>query len=132
MKFSTSWIEKKAGIFFIIWFTIILLLSLLPSNSFPEVDVPNSDKLVHTAMYFPMAYLFYLVLKHQNFISFFKNYLWLFAVIFTILYGGLLELAQTYLTTSRCGSWYDFIANSLGAFMAWLLFGIILKPKKSD
>lgn len=39
-----------------------------------------------------------------------------------IMYGGLLELMQNYCYTDRSGSWFDFLANSLGATAGALLF----------
>ena len=40
------------------------------------------------------------------------------ACIFPIIMGGLVELAQAYLTTYRTGDWMDFLANSLGVCFA--------------
>ena len=38
-----------------------------------------------------------------------------------------MELAQAYLTTVRSGDWIDFLANSIGAGIAYLLGAVLLK-----
>ena len=40
---------------------------------------------------------------------------------------GAMELAQAYLTTVRSGDWIDFLANSIGAGIAYLLGAVLLK-----
>ena len=45
----------------------------------------------------------------------------LFIAIIASVYGGLMELGQAYLTTSRHGDWLDVYANSFGALCAFVL-----------
>ena len=47
-------------------------------------------------------------------------------VLCPIIMGGLIELAQAYLTTCRSGDFFDFICNSLGVLLGCLI-GLILK-----
>jgi VanZ family protein len=49
--------------------------------------------------------------------------IWQLLVIAIIasVYGGLMELGQAYLTTSRHGDWLDVLANSFGALCALVL-----------
>ena len=47
-------------------------------------------------------------------------------VLCPIIMGGLIELAQAYLTTCRSGDFFDFVCNSLGVLLGCLI-GLILK-----
>lgn len=41
-----------------------------------------------------------------------------------IIMGGLVELAQAYLTTCRSGDWFDFLCNTLGVLLGAALFRV--------
>ncbi len=47
-------------------------------------------------------------------------------VLYPIIMGGLIELAQAYLTTCRSGDIYDFFCNSLGVVLGCII-GLILR-----
>ena len=47
-------------------------------------------------------------------------------VLYPIIMGGLIELAQAYLTTCRSGDVYDFFCNSLGVLLGCCI-GLIIK-----
>ncbi len=47
-------------------------------------------------------------------------------VLCPIIMGGLIELAQKYLTTCRSGDFFDFVCNSLGVLLGCLI-GLILR-----
>ena len=47
-------------------------------------------------------------------------------ILCPIIMGGLIELAQAYLTTCRSGDIYDFFCNSLGVVLGCLI-GLILR-----
>lgn len=88
----------------------IVLLSLL---SVPEVelveDIPLFDKWAHMVMYGVLTSVVFIEsLCGRRPLSVLKVFL------APILLGGLLELAQAYLTTSRSGEWLDFVANTIG------------------
>jgi len=52
---------------------------------------------------------------HQN-----KNLFYLY-FLFSVMYGGLLEIMQAKVFSERSADWYDMIANSFGCLMALLL-----------
>ena len=58
--------------------------------------------------------------------------IWQFLVIFIVasVYGGLMELGQAYLTTSRHGDWLDVYANSFGALCAFVILLICHKLQR--
>ena len=55
-----------------------------------------------------------------------RGRLFLGGVLCPIIMGGLIELAQAYLTTCRSGDIYDFFCNSLGVLLGCLI-GLILR-----
>lgn len=99
----------------------IVALSLAP---FPEIpaaeDIPLADKWTHMVMYGSLTLIIWIqyLRSHQK-----TN--WVKLVIGGILapaaWGGLMELAQAYLTTYRSGDWLDFIANCIGVVIAAIL-----------
>ncbi|ALG67290.1 hypothetical protein AL038_05700 [Beggiatoa leptomitoformis] len=73
--------------------------------------------------YVILSLLFFLTLLSYN-IRF--SITVLFTVLFaTISIGGLLEIAQSTLTTNRSGSWDDAIANAFGASLGCVSYGLI-------
>ena len=55
-----------------------------------------------------------------------RGHLLLGGVLCPVIMGGLIELAQAYLTTCRSGDFFDFVCNSMGVLLGCLV-GLILK-----
>lgn len=105
-------------------FVAIVVLSITP---IPEVkpleEVPLMDKWVHFVMYGVFSSCLWFDYYRINQDKRFTLVAIILAVIFPIITGGLLELAQAYLTTCRSGEWMDFYANSIGVGI-----GLIIGP----
>lgn len=96
---------------------VIWVLCLLkPPSNMPKMGL-GADKWAHMLMYLGtcgvMWFEYFRV--HQRSQRF--RVFW-YAVVFPIAMSGIIELAQTYLTTNRSGDWWDFAANSLGVVLA--------------
>ncbi len=93
---------------------LIATLSLMPAQEFPQVDVQFADKWAHWVMY---AFLFLVIggerILHKRTTSYASFAL---IAILVAIYGGLMELGQAYLTSTRHGDWLDVAANTFGAF----------------
>lgn len=128
----------RRHIFSLLTLLLIAVLSLMPAQEFPQTDIQFADKWAHWVMYGFLTLVMgidyvlrdeYLSTKpsaswHQRLAH--KNKgtaIWQFLVIFIVasVYGGLMELGQAYLTTSRHGDWLDVLANSFGALCALVL-----------
>lgn len=72
-----------------------------------------------------VIWLEYLI-AHKNKFSF--KPIFLLGIIFPILLGGSMELAQKYLTSHRSGDWLDFYANTTGVIVASLIGYFVLRP----
>ena len=92
----------------------IVLLSLLPIPEMKRMEgIPLIDKWTHMVMYGALTLVIWFEYRrsHRQW-SAWK--LLFFAFLAPIALGGILELAQAYLTTCRSGEWLDFVANSIG------------------
>ena len=102
------------------WIGVVTFLSLM-NPTYSEVSLfPNSDKIVHFLMYGIMATFFLSCLQFEKGIS--QPVILLTAIVAAIVLGGLMELAQEFLTTTRHANFGDFIANGVGAIVAALVY----------
>jgi hypothetical protein len=107
----------------VIWALFIAFLCGLPGKDIPHIsflELLSFDKFVHASVFL------ILVLLIQNAISKTpnkKNAL-AYALCFSIPYGGVLEILQQELFEDRTADLFDFIANTVGCFMAWAYVSI--------
>ena len=96
---------------------LILIFSLIPTKNNFLGQVENSDKILHTFAYtlLSLSWLFYFK-PFQNI----KQKGLIFLGLF--IYGIIIEILQTTLTTYRTGSFYDVLANSIGILIALISF----------
>ena len=128
----------RRHIFSLLSLLLIAVLSLMPAQEFPQTDIKFADKWAHWVMYGFLTLVMgidyvlrgeYLRAKasaHRKEELVHKEKgtaIWQLLVIFIVasVYGGLMELGQAYLTTSRNGDWFDVLANSFGALCALVL-----------
>lgn len=103
----------------ILWAALIFILCSIPGTSLPHyswADLISLDKFIHAFIFAVLVLLLLRGCKKQNQFAVIAKYAILFSVIASVLYGGLLELMQTYCFTARSGDWFDFAANSVGSF----------------
>lgn len=104
---------------------LIAMLSLFPV-SVPEIaqNVPLIDKWVHFVMYGFLSFVIWgetIVNEKRDNTKKAAWWLLIFGCISPALLGGLLEIAQATLTTTRSGEWLDFYADSIGAVLGSIL-----------
>ncbi len=117
--------RKLYPVFFIIWAVIVFVVSVVSMDSFdeiPGINIPYFDKFVHFAMYFLFAYLLYPVLKFCVKIHIIVRFAFIFTLIFSVFYGGMIEILQGYLVLTRDMDIFDFIANCMGALTGMIVF----------
>ena len=116
------------------WSLIILLLTGLPGNAFPEI--PNflewlsPDKIVHLVIFGMLTFLI-LWGYRDKYAGNYKKRLVYTAIIVTVLYGILTEVLQYYVFIGRSGNYFDALANTLGAFIGWWVFKKAIKKTKT-
>lgn len=141
----------RRHIFSLLTLLLIAVLSLMPAQEFPQTDIQFADKWAHWVMYGFLTLVMgidyvlrdeYLSTKPSASSAQRQRYknkgaaIWQLLVIAIIasVYGGLMELGQAYLTTSRHGDWLDVLANSFGALCAFIilfLFRLLSKRENS-
>ncbi len=110
--------------------TLVLILSVINIGVLPKTNVPSTDKIVHSIMYFSIAEI--LMLNQTSYLKkkITKSQLY-FAFLFSVGFGTSMEIIQHFLPW-RSGSIYDFIANTLGVIIAIIVILITTryyKPK---
>jgi len=108
----------------LVWTLLILILSLLPKRSFPDVhfSIPYLDKFVHFTLYFILLTLFTWEAEKAK-----TN-----ALIFNGLIGSVVlsfgtELGQKYFFAGRSFEILDIVANIIGSIVGVFFFRIFLK-----
>ena len=101
----------------------ILVLSLARIPEVPVAEeVPLADKWTHMVMYASLTFvIWWQYLRSHKHVQWLRLSLW--GVIAPAAWGGLMELAQAYLTTYRSGDWWDFVANCIGVAIGVLMGG---------
>jgi VanZ family protein len=111
----------------------IVVLSTIPVPEIkPLEEVPLIDKWVHFLMYAVLSTAMWWDLRSRH-LKIMTSYYLLMLILPTLL-GGLMELAQAYLTTCRSGDWWDAIADAIGSVIGTVvcyLIGSIWKEKTS-
>ena len=125
------------------WAIIVLVLSTLSGaevSRFPLVNIPNMDKVVHFSMYFVFTFLMMYDFARFKEKTFSWKQIIVFSLLAAIVYGGMMELLQSIPKIHRSCDIKDFMANSVGAIVAVLLYkpldglinramALIIKPK---
>jgi VanZ family protein len=102
-----------------LWFLLILVGSLIPSNNIP--DIQFSDKLIHVIFYAIFAFLLFLAVDQQNKKTNTLVSRWKSVLLIGVSAGAVVELIQMSFTESRSGEWLDVIANILGMLIALII-----------
>jgi VanZ family protein len=106
----------------ILWFLVIILLSVLSTNKLPSVNVEfkHIDKIAHFIMYFLFSYFimegYALHQKGPRKLAVFMAFLIPFVV------GLSTEYVQEIFTSTREGDPWDFLSNTIGIIAGILLF----------
>lgn len=112
------------------WALVILILCGMPPSGLPKIMIPGIDKVVHFGLFAVFATLLITEMNELRMHLQVKNsYRWLSFAI-AVGYGGLIELMQLYLFTSRGAEWYDFYSDTLGAGVAVLVYPMINRMLK--
>src|SRR5687768_11190855 len=105
----------------ILWSIVVLFLTLLPGEEFPEVQVVGIDKLVHFFIFGLVMVLssfgLYKISAHTGAI---QNPV-LISFFYSITFGVAIEILQLFVP-NRNFSLLDIIANVIGVALGYLLF----------
>ncbi|MDR1403423.1 MAG: hypothetical protein LBJ60_06960 [Tannerellaceae bacterium] len=115
-------------------FSLVVILAVIYLSFFklPCVGVSlfkGTDKVAHFCMLGGLSGILWLefLLNHRKEGLNLKRVV-TGAVVCPILFGGLIELGQAYLTQYRRGDWLDFLASTAGVLVASLIAWYVLRP----
>jgi VanZ family protein len=100
---------------------IILALSLASANNFNKLSLrlfPGIDKVAHFMMY--LGFMSVIIFENRK--SILNQYQLILVALIPFFYGGLMELLQIFITSTRSGSLSDMLFNGLGIIAAGLCF----------
>lgn len=129
----------RNNIFTILLSIIILYLSFANSSSFqgtiftdiPFLDrilkIPYFDKIVHFGLYF--LFMLVIIIEHRQLLP--STRILVIIGLVPVVFGGLIELLQSDLTTTRQADMLDIASNSAGVVCALLLW-LLIKPYKLE
>ena len=123
MKIMRLLLERKFIFIAVVWTVLITFLSLISMIATPSfmMKLPLKDKIVHFLFYFILVTLWSFSFNHKTF------QLRLKILVGAIFYGIIIEILQDTITVSRTADFFDVIANSLGALIAFFTFPYFVK-----
>ena len=100
----------------ITWMILILYFTLIPQ---PAVEgdsflIPHQDKVLHFGVFFILSFL---LLQASTSSNFYRAYF--FALLITLLYGGITEMVQL-AVPGRVFDFKDLFANCVGASVIYI------------
>lgn len=113
----------------LLWTFLVSILSLITISRDigSSLKIPNKDKIVHFVFYFVFVVLWYRYLATTDYTKKVRVIILLSAIG----YGILIEICQGMFTVSRTADVFDVVANSFGAFIAFILTILFNRNKKT-
>lgn len=103
---------------------------LMPIPEPPLGDVPFMDKWTHMVLFGGIASVALFELAMNRGLH--TSWRWTFPVL-AALYGGLIEVMQAFLTSTRSGDWWDFLADVVGvAVIAPIVYAVLRRFRRGD
>ncbi len=107
----------------------IFILSSIPGDNFPDVEIEFSDKIVHLVVYAILFCLFFYSLKNQSKYVRLRELALEYSFAFTIFFGLTDEFHQ-YFVPYRSSEFYDWAADITGALTMYLIFKFAGRKRK--
>ena len=106
---------------------LILFSCFMNTEPLPKIEITNFDKLVHFVMFLTVSGVIYF--ENTNYFK--RKISWSkvvnFSFFFPVVYSGLIEIGQEYLTSTRSGDVWDFLFNVIGALAGLIICLLINK-----
>lgn len=97
--------------------------------SVPLFNIPHFDKIVHFTLYYILASS-WLVDVYKIHLQIQKHQIVLI-ILFSTLYGGVMEIVQKVIVQNRSGDFFDALANTTGIIVASIAFNYIILYRKT-
>lgn len=106
---------------------MIGVLSLLPNENLPRVEITRVDLVAHFLLYMVFTILLINGNRIESKYILFKKYAVLTALVVSITYGGIIELIQGIGWLNRSADWFDFGMNAVGSLIGVIIYFIAYK-----
>lgn len=103
-------------------------MCLMSTEDLPSIDylqLLSFDKLVHAILFGLLSLSLLVAFRRQNKVNYIRKKAILIAVLFSLIYGLILEIVQYSLVEDRTGEVYDIVANMLGCALGIVFFRLI-------
>lgn len=111
---------KKLLLLVSILYTLVLAgVCLIKIKKLPEIGVSFGDKIFHFLAYMVLSFLWF-----NTFFNTFKlekKKALIYAALFSIAFGIIIEVLQGTITASRSSDVYDVMANTMGVFLTVII-----------
>lgn len=108
-----------------LWAAVILIFCLLPGSEFPKNEQPFADKLFHVLSFAVLTFLLIPALIRQYTFKILRFNAVAASLIFSVLFGGIIELLQHWGVKNRNADLMDWLFDGLGSFAGVALFFLI-------
>ncbi len=99
----------------VLWTMTIIVLCLESTADLPKIKISGFDKFAHAIIHFVFTFLWFMSFVNLK-IKFKKSVL--FAFLFSVFFGIMIEVLQQILTTTRQADILDILSNITGGFLA--------------
>ncbi|GHA00691.1 VanZ family protein [Ignatzschineria ureiclastica] len=123
MKIATRWLWVT-----IFWFVLMTLMLFLPDateNLPTPLLFPQSDKVVHFAIFALLAGLQFHTLNQYRLKLQMRQLIVIFLVFFNILFAASSEIIQEHWVDGRSGDLWDVVADVIGMLVGMLISKLI-------
>ena len=102
----------------IIYLSIIVLLSLLPANNFPQIQLfVGADKVIHVLMYTGLSWMVCWTKQPEI-----KPVFYYLIALFSISWGVIMELFQLSMRLGRSFDYFDILGNTIGIILGLFIY----------
>ena len=108
-------LKKIALLAATIYSAALIFASLVKPENIPDIDVDYSDKIFHFLAYGLLILLWFSAFFYHFNLKETKSIV--YAAIFSVIFGIIIEVLQYELTTYRSFDVYDVVANTLGVIL---------------
>jgi len=119
--------DKKFTWATVFYLCLIFIQSSIPSQYVPKMTILSYDKLIHAGIYLVASILMFMALREHDSLMNYRTE-WL-ALIFTVFFGFTDELHQ-YFVQGRHASFWDFLADTIGAVLGIMVASRLINRKK--
>lgn len=126
-------VKINSGILSAICIFVILYLTLAP-KPLPDMDLglDYSDKIAHLLLFFVATCIFYFDYIKYRYPRHPRLDVIIAITLSSVIFGGLIELLQELMGMGRHQDIYDFVFNTIGAILAFVISELfLLKPARS-